>query len=75
MNDMEIRTPKQRERSIRNQKIASVYDTLKNQHPEARPSRLIAAMAENKVEGLGSPFAIREALIRTGRIDARPSFR
>lgn len=65
---MDIRTQKQKERGVRDCKVAAAYDRLKKEHPEAKASRLIETLAQSEIEGLTSTFGVRTALKRTGRI-------
>lgn len=64
----ELLTPLQKERRIRDGKIAAEFVEMMKKYPNASQSLIMKEMATRCTHGLSSTSGIRSALIRTGTI-------
>lgn len=66
-----IITPKERQRMHEDQRIAAEFRAMRQAHPEATDSRIIASLAVSGNFKSKSTYGIRASLLRTNTITAK----
>lgn len=64
----DIRTPREKERELKHQRICTLYQTLRRAYPNAAPSRLFEAVAG---EVGYTTFGVSQVLVRKGLYQRR----
>jgi hypothetical protein len=66
--EMDLRTPKEKERDVKHERICQMYLSLSNEQPEAAPHRIFLAIAnQNGMTTMGVRRIVERAGLYQGR--------